>query len=163
MTGSLACGTLLYISPEQLHGASPKPAQDVYSFAAMVYECLTGKPPFCRGQIEYQIEHDMPEPIDGVCSIAGGVMAGLAKQAVERPATCAAVLTVGCKAGEVMALDLPGGLKMEFVWCPATTSEEWKRISGGEDFFWMGSSDSEKDRGDDEIQHRVKLMQGFWV
>ena len=50
VTGKLSSGTLMYMSPEQLHGAAPKPAQDVYSFAAMAYECLTGHPPFSRGQ-----------------------------------------------------------------------------------------------------------------
>ena len=49
VTGKMSSGTLMYMSPEQLNGDSPKPTQDVYSFAAMVYECLTGDPPFCLG------------------------------------------------------------------------------------------------------------------
>ena len=98
MTGKLSSGTLMYMSPEQLHGAVPKPAQDVYSFAAMAYECLTGAPPFSRGQIEYQIDHDVPAPLppDAITGkaaiVAAGVMAGLAKKPEDRPATCAAVL-----------------------------------------------------------------------
>ena len=93
VTGKLSSGTLMYMSPEQLHGAAPKPAQDIYSFAAMAYECLTGRPPFSRGQIEYQIEHDMPEPLDPHFANCGpGVMAGLEKTPEARPATCAAVL-----------------------------------------------------------------------
>ena len=96
VTGKLSSGTLMYMSPEQLHGAAPKPAQDVYSFAAMVYECLKGEPPFSRGQIEYQIEHDAPEPLDTLFAKCGpGVLAGLAKTPEDRPATCAAVLAVG--------------------------------------------------------------------
>ena len=94
VTGKLSSGTLMYMSPEQLHGAAPKPAQDVYSFAAMAYECLTGHPPFSRGQIEYQIEHDRPEPLGPQFADCGpGVMAGLAKTPEARPATCSAVLT----------------------------------------------------------------------
>ena len=58
----------------------------------MVYECLTGTPPFSRGQIEYQIEHDTPEPLPRQIAIGRGVMAGLAKSPEARPATCAAVL-----------------------------------------------------------------------
>ncbi len=93
VTGKLSSGTLMYMSPEQLHGAVPKAAQDVYSFAAMAYECLTGAPPFSRGQIEYQIDHDAPAPLTGNAVIlAAGVMAGLAKKPEDRPATCAAVL-----------------------------------------------------------------------
>ena len=38
VTGKLSSGTLLYMSPEQLHGATPKKEQDIYSFAAMTYE-----------------------------------------------------------------------------------------------------------------------------
>ena len=94
VTGKLSSGTLLYMSPEQLHGAAPKPAQDIYSFAAMAYECLNGEPPFSRGQIEYQIEHDTPEPLPRHIAICRRVMAGLAKTPATRPATCAAVLTV---------------------------------------------------------------------
>ena len=94
VTGKLSSGTLLYMSPEQLHGAAPSVAQDVYSFAAMTYECLSGHPPFSRGQIEYQIEHDQPEPLGPQFANCGpGVMAGLAKSPDERPATCAAVLS----------------------------------------------------------------------
>ena len=93
VTGKLSSGTLMYMSPEQLHGAVPKAAQDVYSFAAMAYECLTGAPPFSRGQIEYQIDHDAPAPLTGNAAIlAAGVMAGLAKKPEDRPATCTAVL-----------------------------------------------------------------------
>ena len=92
VTGKLSSGTLLYMSPEQLHGAAPKAAQDIYSFATMVYECLSGAPPFTRGQIEYQIEHDAPTPLPGNCSIAKMVMSGLAKKPEDRPETCSAIL-----------------------------------------------------------------------
>ena len=98
VTGKLSSGTLLYMSPEQLHGAAPKPSQDIYSFAAMAYECLTGHPPFSRGQIEYQIEHDMPESLEPQFAKCGsGVMAGLAKSAEARPATCEVVLEGGSR------------------------------------------------------------------
>ena len=94
VTGKLSSGTLLYMSPEQLRGAMPAPAQDVYSFAAMAYECLTGNPPFARGQIEYQIEHVEPAPLGPQFIKCGlGVMAGLEKKPENRPASCVAVLT----------------------------------------------------------------------
>lgn len=92
VTGKLSSGTLLYMSPEQLNGHSPKPAQDVYSFGAMAYECLNGEPPFCRGQIEHQILNTKPAPLSGGISIAGGIMAALEKTPERRPATCSAVL-----------------------------------------------------------------------
>ena len=101
VTGKLSSGTLLYMSPEQLNGESPKPSQDVYSFAAMVYECLKGEPPFARGAIEDQIKNKEPEPLIGRAvpnapqSIAASVMAGLAKRQEDRPTSCVSVLGCG--------------------------------------------------------------------
>ena len=101
VTGKLSSGTLLYMSPEQLNGDQPKPAQDVYSFAAMVYECLKGEPPFVRGQIEHQILNNPPPPLNlptagpsarGSGALAASVMAGLAKKPEDRPLSCSAVL-----------------------------------------------------------------------
>ncbi len=93
VTGKFSSGTLMYMSPEQNNGAEPTPAQDVYSFAAMAYECLAGKPPFSRGNIEYQIMNTVPAPLTGNTAIlTAGVMVGLAKKPEDRPATCVAVL-----------------------------------------------------------------------
>ena len=94
VTGKLSSGTLLYMSPEQLNGDAPKKEQDVYSFAAMVYECFKGEPPFVRGAIEDQIRNKTPEPLGPHIAISGLVMQGLAKRPEDRPKTCAAVLTV---------------------------------------------------------------------
>ena len=91
VTGKLSSGTLLYMSPEQLKGEAPKPAQDVYSFAAMAYECLKGEPPFSRGQVEWQIMNQEPEPLVGG-ALATSVMRGLAKDPAQRPGTCRGVL-----------------------------------------------------------------------
>ena len=103
VTGKLSSGTLLYMSPEQLNGARPSPQQDVYSFAAMTYECLKGEPPFARGQIEHQIINNPPPPLNASmerggseCSIsadlAESVIAGLAKKPGNRPQCCMDVL-----------------------------------------------------------------------
>jgi formylglycine-generating enzyme required for sulfatase activity/serine/threonine protein kinase len=87
VTGKNSSGTLPYMSPEQLRGEDPAPAQDVYSLAATIYECLTGNPPFYRGQIEFQIANEAPKPLTSGSPLARAVMAGLAKKAEERPAT----------------------------------------------------------------------------
>ena len=100
VTGKMSSGTLMYMSPEQLNGDVPKPSQDVYSFAAMVYECIKGEPPFCRGNIEFQIMNKDPEPLTYESSsvlasrpaIADSVMSGLAKKPEDRPKSCVAVL-----------------------------------------------------------------------
>ena len=100
VTGRMSSGTLMYMSPEQLHGLDPDKSQDIYSFAAMVYECLTGKPPFYRGQIEHQIDHDDPAPLSGDIAIASSVMSGLAKKPEDRPKSCVAVLEGNCEKRE---------------------------------------------------------------
>ena len=92
MTGALSSGTLPYMSPEQLRGARPTARQDVYSFAAMAYECLAGEPPFSRGQIEFQILNEKPAPLPGGSQLVASVMLGLAKEPENRLATCNAVL-----------------------------------------------------------------------
>ena len=67
------------------------------------------------------------------------------------------------KPGDEMTITLPGGVPMIFCWCPATTSNAWKAISGGDDFFWMGSPEIESNQGGRQTQHRVKLTMGFWM
>lgn len=48
-------GTLLYMSPQQAMGDRPRPTDDIYAVGATLYELLTGKPPFYRGDITTQI------------------------------------------------------------------------------------------------------------
>jgi serine/threonine protein kinase len=56
-------GTLLYMSPQQLDGEHTSPLDDVYSVGAVLYELLTSKPPFYRGQIDHQIRTKPAVPI----------------------------------------------------------------------------------------------------
>ncbi|WP_170157147.1 protein kinase domain-containing protein [Roseimicrobium gellanilyticum] len=48
-------GTLLYMSPQQAMGDLPRPTDDIYAVGATLFELLTGKPPFYRGDITTQI------------------------------------------------------------------------------------------------------------
>ena len=114
VTGKLSSGTLLYMSPEQLRGLPPKPAQDVYSFAAMAYECMSGHPPFYRGAIEDQIKNEQPEPLEPHIIIRGPVSQGLSKNPEARPSNCAAVVDGNSSRGPVESRRKAGASSSNF-------------------------------------------------
>src|SRR5690349_6647690 len=62
-TGTIA-GTLSYMSPEQVAGGNIDHRTDIYSLGTVLYECLTGEPPF-SGELQsilYRIVHEIPQP-----------------------------------------------------------------------------------------------------
>jgi len=88
VTGKDTSGTLLYMSPEQFTGGTPTAASDIYSFAAMLYECISGHPPFWQGSISHQLLNQAPGPISNVPDhVNRALQAGLAKNGAERPPT----------------------------------------------------------------------------
>lgn len=56
-------GTLPYMSPQQAMGDKPGPTDDVYSLGATIYELLSGKPPFYRGDLPTQINSKIPPTV----------------------------------------------------------------------------------------------------
>jgi serine/threonine protein kinase len=48
-------GTLNYMSPQQLLGEDPSPADDIYALGATIYEMLASKPPFYSGDVASQV------------------------------------------------------------------------------------------------------------
>jgi serine/threonine-protein kinase len=46
-----AIGSCAYMAPERFTGGRVGPATDVYSLACLLYECLTGTPPFPTGEL----------------------------------------------------------------------------------------------------------------
>jgi len=57
--------TVQYSSPEQINGAEPAPAMDIYSLGCVFYEMLFGRPPFWRGDVAHQHHTKIPDPLPG--------------------------------------------------------------------------------------------------
>lgn len=86
-------GTAAYLAPEQIHGARPTRATDIFSFGVLAYELLSGHRPFAGETLSavlYQISHQQPE------ELRAGTLPGrlvhlvhrcLEKEAGQRPAS----------------------------------------------------------------------------
>ncbi|MEU0854556.1 serine/threonine-protein kinase [Streptomyces griseofuscus] len=88
-------GTVAYMSPEQCEGRDVHPRSDLYSLACVLYELLTGIPPFGDANVARVMHchrYQTPEPVSLLCpdvspALEAVIMAGLAKRASDRPAT----------------------------------------------------------------------------
>ena len=98
--GGDTSGTIPYMSPQQLRGRKPKAADDIYALGVTLYELLTSKPPFFRGDpnsLRMQILEEAPlTPLmqRDELEVTGGpilpawdavIMACLAKEPEDRP------------------------------------------------------------------------------
>jgi eukaryotic-like serine/threonine-protein kinase len=93
-----ALGTVAYLSPEQASGHAAGPQSDLYSLGCVLFEMLTGEPPFTADSavgLAYRHVHDDPGPpsarAPGVPAPVDAITTRLmAKDAAARPASAAA-------------------------------------------------------------------------
>ena len=90
-TGTIA-GTLAYMSPEQVSAGGIDHRSDIYSLGTVLYECLTGEPPF-SGELQsilYRIVHEIPQPPRSLGAdinedLEGAILSCIAKEPGKRP------------------------------------------------------------------------------
>jgi serine/threonine protein kinase len=109
-----AVGTPPYMSPQQVMGKPATRSDDMYALGATIYDLLTGRPPFFRGDVFAQVLHAAPPTMAqrraelGVTSKApippsweNAVAACLSKDAASRPPSGAALLAILRESGAV--------------------------------------------------------------
>jgi tetratricopeptide (TPR) repeat protein len=88
-------GSPFSMSPQQLDGAPPEPADDVYAFGALAYELITGYPPFYPDPEPGRVRSEPPAPISarfGVPAVLDDLVRRcLAKEPGDRPGDLRAV------------------------------------------------------------------------
>jgi serine/threonine protein kinase len=88
-----ALGSMDYMAPEQIRAEDLTAACDVYALGCVLYECLTGKPPFADRQgmrvLWAHLQDDPPDPAvlrsDLSADLRRVMLAALAKDPAERP------------------------------------------------------------------------------
>jgi serine/threonine protein kinase len=98
------CGTPGFMAPEQIAGQRVDPRCDIYALGTIIYECLTGQPPFTEASVYALMmkhmrdppiplsERGLKEPVDP--ELERMVMSMLAKVPADRPQSVADVQLV---------------------------------------------------------------------
>ncbi|MBX3727763.1 MAG: molecular chaperone DnaK [Candidatus Sumerlaeia bacterium] len=93
-SGTAVIGTPLYMAPEQIIGEPVDGRTDIYALGIMMYEIVSGNPPFYLGNIEYHHIHTPPPDLPDTVSpkIRRIIMKMIQKKPEDRYQTVDAVL-----------------------------------------------------------------------
>jgi hypothetical protein len=86
LEGSAGFGTPTYMSPEQLLGEPEDPRSDLFSLGIVLYEMLTGKPPFLPDErtSSHKIRHDPVAPVTRACPEATAALDRAVRRCLEK-------------------------------------------------------------------------------
>ena len=105
----LVMGTTQYMAPERIAGGQATPASDLYALGILIYECLTGLPPYDGGTAEVMAGHlylPMPPPPAGVPPELGELITRLtAKDPAARLSDAAEVAAIATRLRDALAAD----------------------------------------------------------
>ena len=105
----LVMGTTQYMAPERIAGGQATPASDLYALGILIYECLTGLPPYDGGTAEVMAGHlylPMPPLPAGVPPELGELITRLtAKDPAARLSDAAEVAAIATRLRDALAAD----------------------------------------------------------
>jgi serine/threonine-protein kinase len=93
-----ALGSMDYMSPEQIRGEEVTAQSDVYALGCVMFECMSGKPPFADRQgmriLWAHLQEDPPDPLENrpevPADVSWAITRALQKEPEQRPPTATA-------------------------------------------------------------------------